>query len=80
MLYILSTDERVRKEGNMQLTKYDGSDMVTTPRAVKLRLADVFRRPDQTATAFIAGELKQLTEADLNDFRAWFAEAGYPCA
>lgn len=63
----------------MRLTKYDGSACDASPRSVKLRLADIYRRPEQTASDFIARELKELTEKDLADFRTWFAEAGYPC-
>lgn len=50
----------------------------TKPQACKVRLARIFKRPDQTMMD-IMGELKTLTEEDLADFKRWFGEAGYPC-
>ena len=62
----------------MQLLKYDGSELSHEPRACKLRLADVFRRPGQGITDIMT-EIKSLSEKDMADFREWFTLAGYPC-
>lgn len=48
------------------------------PQAVKVRLARVFKRHDQSMVD-IMNELKTLTDKDLADFRQWFEAAGYPC-
>ena len=63
---------------NMTILKADGTEMTRDIRGVKVRLADVYKTPGQKVLDLM-NELKQLTEADLADFRAWFEAAGYPC-
>lgn len=55
-----------------------GTDMKREPQAVKIRLSKVYRSTTQSLQDVMA-ELKTLTEKDLQDFRDWFAAAGYPC-
>ena len=55
-----------------------GHLMQKEPQACKVRLARLYKRPDQTMVD-IMGELKLLTDKDLEDFKRWFNEAGYPC-
>lgn len=61
----------------MQILKADGTEMSKEPRGLKLRICDVFKKPGQ-GSADIMGEIKQLTDKDLEDFRSWFNAAGYP--
>jgi hypothetical protein len=55
-----------------------GTDLKKEPQAVKVRLARVYKLPGQSMVE-IMNELKTLTEKDFEDFRKWFADAGYPC-
>jgi hypothetical protein len=55
-----------------------GTDLKKEPQACKVRLARVFKLPTQSMVD-IMNELKTLTDKDMDDFRAWFAAAGYPC-
>lgn len=55
-----------------------GTELKREPQACKVRLARVFKRPDQGMVDIMA-ELKTLTEKDIEDFRQWFTDAGYPC-
>lgn len=55
-----------------------GTDTKREPSACKVRLARIFKRPEQSMVE-IMNELKTLTDKDLQDFRDWFAAAGYPC-
>ncbi len=59
------------------LTKYDGTECTKEKRALTLRLMDVFKRPTDNA-ASLSAEIKLLTDADKEDFKRWFNEAGYP--
>lgn len=67
-----------------EYTKYDGSPLDRTPRGVKVRLADVYRKNGQrmsnaaAADPGIMQEMAKLTDADLADFRVWFERNGYP--
>lgn len=61
----------------MEIYKFDGTPCDRAPRGLKLRLADVFRRPGQGMSETLK-ELNELTDADNADFRAWFEAAGYP--
>lgn len=61
----------------MQITNADGSAPLSTARSLKLRLVDTFRKPGQSSMD-IMGEIKLLTDKDLEDFRGWFIEVGLP--
>lgn len=62
----------------MMILNTSGQECTREPRGLKLRLADVFKEPGTTASAFMGVELKALTDKDLADFKGWFIEAGYP--
>lgn len=55
-----------------------GTDLKRDPQACKVRLARIYKTSGQSMMQ-IMEELKTLTEKDLEDFRTWFAAAGYPC-
>ena len=55
-----------------------GTDMPKTPQACKIRLSKVYRREGGGLSEMMA-ELKSLTDKDIEDFKRWFAEAGFPC-
>lgn len=67
-----------------EYTKHDGTPLDRNPRGIKVRLADVFRRPGQrmsnpdVADPGIMQEMAKLSDKDLADFRAWFEQEGYP--
>lgn len=58
-------------------TKSDGSALNPAPVALTTRLAEVFRRPGDKISDFMA-EVKSLTDKDRADFRDWFIAAGHP--
>lgn len=62
----------------MQICGTDGKELDTAPSGVKVRLGKVFRLPNQGMADFM-GELKLLSDKDLEDFREWFKARGYPC-
>lgn len=61
------------------LTDFNDNALKTEPQAVKVRLAQVYRDPARQTITEVMAEIKALTEADMDDFRTWFAERGYPC-
>lgn len=56
--------------------KHDGTPCDTAPRGLKLRLADVFKRPGQGMSETLK-ELNELTPDDMRDFHNWFEANGY---
>lgn len=61
------------------LTDFNGNALKTEPQAVKVRLAQVYRNPAISSITETMAEIKQLTDKDMDDFRMWFTERGYPC-
>ena len=57
--------------------KADGTECDrATSKGVKVRLAEVFKKSDQTTLQFMT-EMRDLTQGDFDDFRQWFTDAGY---
>jgi len=61
-----------------EYTKYDNSPLTRDVQGVKVRLANVFKRPEDNMLA-IMNQIRELTPKDLEDFKTWFEAAGYPC-
>ena len=61
-----------------KITDSTGAELSTAEGRVRVRLARVFKKADQTSMVILLNEIKELVPADLEWFAKEFTAAGYP--